>query len=103
MMASKAEQMGRASNGRFKKGGSVGNPKGRPKGSTNKIPLKDFKEALSKVEKEKGKTLMKHFIERAFEEDAVMVSAIKKLLPDLKSIDIQGTVDGEHRIILKRK
>lgn len=88
--------------GRWKKG-TAPNPKGRPKGSTNKIPWSDLQKALKEVEKEKGKTLIKHFIERAFDDDGVMVSAMKKMLPDLKSIDIEGSIDGDHKITLTRK
>ncbi len=68
--------------------GECGNPNGRPKGSANRYSLPDFWHAIQKVENQKGrKKLLEHFIERAYVEDSVLVALMKKLLPDLKSIE----------------
>ena len=69
--------------------GQVANPKGRPKGARNKITIAIFDELLNtmeEVEKNKtisqGKSIIKHFIERAYKSDAVLCSFIKKIIPD---------------------
>jgi len=74
--------------------GHTNNPNGRPRAGS--AFLDQLKEALKKVEKEKGKTLMRHMVERAFLEDTVMVALAKKLLPDLKEVDNKAMVRFDH-------
>lgn len=62
--------------------GQSGNPKGRPLGSKNSFSIERFKKALKEVEKQKEISLLKHFINRAYESDQVLVALMKKVLPD---------------------
>ncbi|MBU2633995.1 MAG: hypothetical protein KJ674_02010, partial [Nanoarchaeota archaeon] len=72
-------QVLRDKSGRFVEGIS-GNIKGKPPGSKNY--LTQLEEALKEYETEKGKTLFKRLIERAFINDQVMLSVVKKFIPD---------------------
>ena len=67
------------------KPGKSGNPKGRPKkGSTDSD---DLQKAIKKVAKEKRIDVYEQFVRRAYENDAVLISVIKKMIPDLKHVD----------------
>lgn len=60
------------------KPGQSGNPHGRPP-----IPeIQLFREALAAVEKDQNKSLLRHAVERAFKEDAVLIALLRKMLPD---------------------
>jgi hypothetical protein len=72
-------QVQRDKNGRFMEGTS-GNLRGKPKGSRNYLTL--LEEAIKKYETEKGKKLFDRLIERAFVNDTVLLSVIKKFIPD---------------------
>jgi hypothetical protein len=72
----------------FKKGES-GNIKGRPKGSKNKMSgklLEDFLTTIKDVEEDEkisqGRTFFKHIISRAYKNDSVAISILRKLIPD---------------------
>lgn len=68
----------------FPKGVS-GNPKGRPKlGCTN---FDNLLRAVRNVENKEGKKLLEHFIGKGFANDTVLVAVMKKLYPDLKSVE----------------
>jgi len=77
--------MDKRGNPSFVKGNKLG--PGRPKGSKNKLTL-DLQKAIREVEKEKDKSLFKHFVERAYRNDAVLVALVKKLLPDKTQADL---------------
>lgn len=69
--------------------GQVANPKGRPKGARNRITVAIFDELLKtmeEVEKNKtisqGKSIIKHFIEKAYKNDVILCSLMKKIIPD---------------------
>lgn len=72
---------------------------GRPKGSRNKF-TQTFEELLRKVEKQQGKAFIQHCIERAFVDDKMAAAILKKIIPDLRNVEITGTleVDGKVKI-----
>lgn len=79
----------------FKKGEG-----GRRKGCHNKYKLSDLVNAISKIEKEKKTNFLEHIVERAFRSDKVVVSLLKKLLPDLREeINDSDTVINILRVI----
>lgn len=86
---------GRDKNGRFNSGNT-----GKPKGSKNKLTLA-LQKAIEQVEKDKKKTLFKHFIERAFKSDAVLVATIKKLIADKiqSEVDLGGEVNVNIKLV----
>ena len=73
----------------FQKGNQFGNRKGRPKGSRNKLNksmLDKLIEIADKVKDNKtvsqGKSLLEHFVERAYRNDQVLVTYLKKIIAD---------------------
>ena len=73
----------------FQRGNQFGNRKGRPKGSRNKLNksmLDKLIEVADKVEDNKtvsqGKSLLEHFVERAYRNDQVLVTYLKKIIAD---------------------
>lgn len=78
--------------------GKSGNPNGRPKGSKNKLTLA-LQAAIEEVEKEKGKGLFKHFVERGFKSDQVLTALIKKLIAD--KTEIEGFVEGDIKVTIE--
>jgi len=73
----------------FPKGKSP-NPVGRPKGSNKRYSIDELRNAIKKVEKVKGTTLLLHYIEKAFSDEKVLVSVMRKLLPDLRHVNVEG-------------
>jgi len=67
----------------FQKGQSV-NPSGKVGRAT-----RELLDVLKEVGEVKGKTFIKHFVERAYSEDAVAIALAKKILPDLTN-DVGG-------------
>lgn len=60
--------------------GRTNNPNGRPKGGNAFV--EQLREALDKVAKAKGKTLIQHAVEQSYVDNVVMIALLKKLLPD---------------------
>ena len=81
----KASEVFRAADGKLLSG-SVLNPAGRSKGTSH---IEEFKLAMKEVEKEKRKSLMIHFCERAFVSDRVLCVWVDRVLPALKAIQTQ--------------
>jgi hypothetical protein len=65
------------------KKGQSGNPAGKPKTDARKL----LEAAIAAESKKRGKSLYQHMVERAFEDDTVLLGLARKLLPDLRSID----------------
>ena len=81
---------------RWQKGQS-GNLKGRPSGSKGKMTLA-LRAAIKQVEKERGKNLFKHFVDRAYEDNKVLVALIKKLVS--AKHDVEALLDGDLKITI---
>jgi hypothetical protein len=74
--------------------GISGNPNGRPP-----VPeIKEFREALDRAKKTHNKSLLDHFVERAYKSDVVLVAASKKILPD----KVEQENIGETKIVIVR-
>lgn len=76
------------------KKGQSGNPRGRPKGKTSKA---DLEKAIVAYQKKHHKNLLSHFIKRAFENDKVLITLIKKFIPDMQHV--QADVDIKEIIV----
>jgi len=72
--------------------GSKSNSPGRPKGTHDK--LGKLLQAVARVETKLKKNLLDHFVTRAFKSDTVLIAMMKKMHPDLKSIE-QVTFAGD--------
>jgi len=60
--------------------GKSGNPAGRPKGSY--AIHTQLEKAIEGVGKDKKIDIYKHFVERAYDNDTVLVALLRKLVPD---------------------
>jgi hypothetical protein len=74
----------------FKKGQS-GNPAGRPQNPE----IEEFRKALKEEEKTRGKSLLRHAIQKAFTKDAVLIAMLKKMIPDLHDITTEINAQGD--------
>jgi hypothetical protein len=87
--------------------GKSGNPKGRPKGTGNKMSLKYLDEAIQKIERRKKKKILEHFVEQAFEDNKVLSSLMKKYLADKREItaEVQSSSieDVLRQLVAKKK
>ncbi len=70
----------------FKKGQS-GNPSGMKKGTVDFIS--QLKSELKNVEKEKGTSLIKFAIQKAYTNPQVLIALLKKIIPDMTQSDIK--------------
>lgn len=93
----------------FKRGHS-GNPNGRPKGSKNLVTQHEFMEALRRVEGKRKIHLLERFFERALKSDTVLIAVMKKLVPDLKALDMrldllvsQNKISGDEARDIRKK
>ena len=74
--------------------GNIANPAGRPKGVPNKKT--ELMAAIKYVQGKKGKKLLVHAIEQAYEDPRVLVAILKKLIPDLKMLDVEINTDPDN-------
>lgn len=81
----------------FKKGQS-GNPNGRKKGVPNKRT--ELMNAIKYVQgtkdpntKKKRKKLLVHAIEKAYEDNTVLIALLRKLIPDMKEVHHEGELN----------
>jgi hypothetical protein len=76
------------------KGCKPNNTHGRP--PAGKAFVEQLRDAITKVAKKKGRTLMEHAVERAYVDDMVLVALMKKLLPDLSETENTGKLRFDH-------
>lgn len=80
--------------------GQSGNPRGRKKGENS---IDDLRVAIKTIEKAKKLPLMQHFVERAYDDDTVLVALMRKLIPDIRITDINLTGEELGVIVLPGK
>jgi len=69
----------------------------RPKGSSTEIGK--LKRALLRVSKARGVNFYEKFCEMALEEPNVMVAVFKKLVPDLKQVEMDADITANLGVI----
>jgi hypothetical protein len=82
--SAKNQSVKRGKNGRIL-AGSGSNGGGRP--PLGETKLDNLLKAVRNVESETRKNLLEYFVKRAFKSDKVLIALMKKLHPDLKSIE----------------
>ncbi len=90
----------KSGNPKWKKGIS-GNPKGRPKGSGSHLP--ELLAAIEKVEKKNGFDYFETMVLKSLDEPTLMNAIARKLIPDLKAIEITGQEGGSIKITVTKK
>ena len=90
----------KAGNPNWKKGISA-NPKGRPKGSGSQLP--QLLEAIKRVEKKLKLDYFEIMVLRSLHEPSVMNAIARKLIPDLKAVEITGQEGGTIKIIVTKE
>lgn len=80
----------RDNKGLWKKGES-GNPNGRP--PTGQAELEQLRAAIKKVSKKEEKSLFEHFIQRAYDNDGVLIAVMKKIIADMKHIEAEINIE----------
>jgi hypothetical protein len=84
----------------FKKGQS-GNTKGRPKKGL--AAMDDLTRAIARCEKKEERLpLMEHYVDRAYNNDGLLIALMKKILPDLKQTEIDATISADVNLRLKK-
>lgn len=82
--------------------GQVLNPNGRKKGATNKFSIAELRRAIENVQKHKKLPLLEHFVEQAYTDNTVLIAFMRKIVPDMKSVDLKGLLE-DHVIFVERK
>jgi hypothetical protein len=77
------------------KPGQSGNPNGRPR-----VPeIEELREAIRIARKRHGnKSILVHFVEKAYTNDQVLIALAKKLIPDKISGELKGNGFGDTTI-----
>jgi len=74
-----------------------------PGGRTRDIRTAQGKlwKALKKVEKQKGLNFLENYIERALDDKTMAIALLRKIVPDLKAVEIDAQTKEEWNIILQ--
>ncbi len=79
----------RTSQGKLMTGSGSLNPRGRKKGDTF---MDEFRLAMRTVQRRKRKSLLEHFLEKAYSDNRVLIACVDRILPALKSVEVYGSV-----------
>jgi len=95
----KAPKLKRDSKGRLLPGQGSLNPGGRPLDMRN--AQSKLHKALKAVEKRKGKSFLEHYINEAFNDKTMAIALLKKIVPDLKSVEVDQESKEVWSVILQ--
>ena len=59
-----------------------------------------MRRAVKRVEEEKGVSLFDHLVRKAYSDNALGVAIIRKLVPDLKSVDLKQVQESPFRLVI---
>lgn len=96
---SKQPKPKRDKKGRLLKGQGSLNPGGRPKDM--RTAQAELYKCLKKVQKKQGKNFLQDYIERAYKDKAMAIALLKKLVPDLKAIEVDKETKDTWQIVLQ--
>lgn len=87
----------------FQKGNQLAKGRGRPKGVPNKRTelmnaIRYVQGTTDPVTGKKRKKLLVHAVEQAYSDNTVLIALLRKLLPDMKTLDVEGSVDLTHSL-----
>ncbi len=68
--------------------------------NNSKYGLQDIIKAIHEVEAERGEDLLIHFVNRAFANDTALNNLFKKILPDLKSMEMSTDPEKPFQLII---
>lgn len=85
--------------GRLLPGCKALNPGGRPK--AHESAQEKLFSCLKDVETKRGKRFLFHYIDKAYEDKSMAIALLKKLVPDLKSVEVDSPNMGNWQIVLK--
>lgn len=89
----------RDNKGRILPGQTSLNPGGRSR--SMKTAQAMLHKALKKVEKRRGKKFLEHYIEQAFNDKTLAVALLKKLVPDLKAVEVDSDTKEVWNVVLQ--
>jgi len=94
---SNAKQRKTKNTGHHWKKGESGNPAGRPA----KPEIAELRAALEQVKAEKGTSFLVNYIRRSYQDGAMSIALLRKLVPDLitADFDIAPTMTDEETIV----
>jgi len=95
----KAPKLKRDKLGRLLPGQGSLNPGGRPLDMRN--AQSKLHKALKAVEKRKGKSFLEHYINEAFNDKTMAIALLKKIVPDLKSVEVDQESKEVWQVILQ--
>lgn len=72
------------------------------KGVPRRPEIQKFREALARVEGEKGVELLEHAIRTAFEDKNVLIAVIRKILPDLSQVEMESFTLADMMDVLRK-